>query len=106
MTDALNHLGLRHISPVEAEIKIEETFMAGLEIIHMGFAHHTIKILKIDIELTLIIEEAMGIILEVVRDTGIIIKITRGIIIEVKVMIEIEVDHKPGKIEVGEEREV
>ena len=45
----------------------------------------------------------MAIILEVVRDTGIIIMITGGIIIEVKVMIEIEIDHETGKIEVGEE---
>ena len=93
MMNALNHLGLRYIIPVEAEIKIEETFMAGLEIMHTGDAHCTIRILEVDIEVTLIIEEAMGIILEVVRDTGTIIMIKGGIILEVKVMIEIEVDH-------------
>ena len=41
---------------------------------------------------TLIIEEVMGIMLEVVRDTGTIIMITAGIIIEVKIMTEIGVD--------------
>ena len=87
--DALNHLGLRYISPVDVEIKIEETFVAGLELMHTGDTHHAIKILEVDIEVTLIIEEAMGIILEVVRDTGTIIMITGGIIIEVKIMVEI-----------------
>ena len=82
-----------YISPVEVEIKIEETFMAGLETMHTGDAHHIIKIVEVDREVILIIGEVMGIILEVVRDTGKIIMITEGIIIEVKVMIEIGVYH-------------
>ena len=49
--------------------------MAGLEIIPTGDAHHMIKILEVDIEVPFIIEEAMDIILEVVRDTGTIIMI-------------------------------
>ena len=106
MMDALNHLGLRYISLVEAEIKIEEIFVAGLEIMHTGDAHHTIKILEVDIEVNLIIEEAVGIILEVVRDAGTIIMTTGGIIIEVKIRVEIEVDQQTGKVEVGEEIEV
>ena len=42
---------------------------------------------------TLIVEEIKGIMLEVVRDIGTIIVITRGTTIEVKIMIEIGVDH-------------
>ena len=93
MTDALNYLGLRYINLVEAEIKIDETFMESLEITCTGDAHHTIKILEVDIEVILIIEEVMGIILDVVRYTGTIIMITGGIIIELKIMTEIGVDH-------------
>ena len=93
MMDDLNHLDLKYISLVEAEIKIEETFVAGSEIMRTEDAYHAIKILEVDIEVILIIEEVMGIMLEVVRDTGTIIMITGGIIIEVKVMIEIGIDH-------------
>ena len=63
--DAQNHLGLRYISLVEVEIKIEETFMADLEI---GDAQHTIKIIEVDIEIILTVEETLVIILEVVRE--------------------------------------
>ena len=93
MRDVLNHLGLRYISLVGAGIKIEVTFMAGSEIMHTGAAHHIIKILEVDIRVTLIIEEITGIMLEVVRDIGTIIVITGGTTIEVKIMIEIGVDH-------------
>ena len=88
-----NLLGLRYISPVEAEVKIEETFVTDLEIMHTGDAHHTIKILEVDTEVILIIEDVMGIIPEVVRDTGTIREITEGTVIEVKIMAEIEADH-------------
>ena len=91
--DAQSHLGLRYISPVEVEIKIEETFVADLEIMCTGDAHCTIKILEVDIEITLTVEETLVIILEVVRDIGIITMITGGIFTEGKVMIGIEVDH-------------
>ena len=56
-------------------------------------AHCIIKILEVDIGITLTVEETMVIIPEVVRDMGIITMITGGTIIEVKVMIGIEVDH-------------
>ena len=88
MKDVLNHLGL-----VESEIKIEVTFMAGSEIMHTEDAHCIIKILEVDIGVTLIIEEITDIMVEVVRDIGTIIVITGGTTIEVKIMIEIEVDH-------------
>ena len=91
--DAQNHLGLRYISLVEVEIKIEETFMADLEIMHTGDAHRTIKILEVGIEITLTVEETMVIIPEAFRDIGIVTTITGGTITEVKVMIGIEVDH-------------
>ena len=49
--------------------------------------------LEVDIGVTLITEKIMVIMLEVVRDTEIIIMITEGTIIEVKIMIEIAVGH-------------
>ena len=67
--------------------------MADLEIMHAGDIYHTIKMLEVDIEITLIIEEILVIVLEIVRDIGIITMITGGTIIEVKVMIGIEIDH-------------
>ena len=90
--DAQNHLDLRYISLVEVEIKIEETFVAGLEITHTGDAHHIIKILGVDLEITLTVEGTLVTTPEVVRDIGIIMMITGGTITEFKVMIGIEVD--------------
>ena len=51
------------------------------------------QILEVDIGMTLLTEEILVIILEVVRGTGIIIMIIGETILEVKVMIGIEVDH-------------
>ena len=91
--DTQNQLGLRYISLVEVEIKVEETFMAGLEVMHTGDTHRIIKILEVDIEITLTVEGTLVTIPELVRDIGIITMITGGTITEVKVMIGIEVDH-------------
>ena len=91
--DAQNHLGLRCISLVEVEIKVEETFMAGLEVRCTGDAHCIIKILEVDIEITLTVERTLVTIPEVVKDIGITTMVTGGTITEVKVMIGIEVDH-------------
>ena len=88
-----NHLSLRYISPAEVEIKTEETFVVDLEINCIGDAHHIIKILEVDIEVTLTEEGILVIIPEVVRDTEIITMIIEETITEVKVMIGIEVDH-------------
>ena len=93
MRGVLNHLGLRYISLVEAEIKIEVTLVAGSEITCTEDAHRIIKILEVDIGVTSTTEEIMGIIQEVVRDIGTIIMITGGTIIEVKIMIETGVGH-------------
>ena len=93
MRDPLNHLGLRYINQVGAEIKIEATFKAGSEIMHTEDAHHIIKIFKADIGVTLIIEEITGTMLEVVRDIGTIIVIIGGAAIEVNVTIGIGGDH-------------
>ena len=73
--------------------KIEESFMADLEIMHTGDICRTVKILEVDIEINIIVEEILVIILEAVRDIGIITMITGEAIIEVKGMIGIEVDH-------------
>ena len=67
--------------------------MADLEVMCMGDACCTIQILEVDIEITLILKEVLVIILEVVRDIGIITMITGGQILEVKVIIGIEVDY-------------
>ena len=67
MMDTQNCLGLRHISLVEVEIKIEETFMADLEIMHTGDVHCIIKILEVGIEITLTVEETLVIVPEVVE---------------------------------------
>ena len=90
--DVQSHLGLRYISLVEVEIKIEGTFMVDLEIMYTGDAHHIIKILELDKEITLTEEGTLVTIPEVVRDIGTITMITEGTITEVKVMIGIEVD--------------
>ena len=93
MRDVLNHLGLRYISLVEVEIKIEVTLIAGSEIMCTENAHHKIKILEVLIGATLITEEITGIMLEVVRDIGTIIMITVVRIIEVKIVVETGVVH-------------
>ena len=93
MMDAQNHLSLRYINLAGVEIKTEGTFMVGLETMHTGDTHHTIKILEVDIEVTLTVEGILVIIPEVVRDIGIITMITEGTIAEVKVMIGIEADY-------------
>ena len=79
--------------PGRVEIKTEGTFMVDLETMHTGDAHHLIKILEVDIEVTLTVEGILIIIPEVVRDTGIITMITEGTITEVRVRIGIEADH-------------
>ena len=60
---------------------------------HTGDTHHIIKILEVDIEVTLIVEAILVIKPEGVRHIGIIIMITEGTITEEKVMIGIEADH-------------
>ena len=77
----------------EVEIKIEGTFMVDLETMCTGDAYYIIKILEVDIEITLTVEGILAIIPEVVKNIGIITMITEGTIIEVKVMIGIEADH-------------
>ena len=101
--EVLNHLSLRYISLAEVEIKTEGTFVVDLEMICIGNAHHIIKSLEVDIEVTLTEEGISVIIPEVVRDTETITMIIEETITEVKVMIGIEVDHYTDKTEVGEE---
>ena len=67
--------------------------MVGSEIMHIGDAHCTIKILEEETEVTLAIEEITDITHEVVRDIGTIIMIIGEIIIEVNVTLEIGVGH-------------
>ena len=68
-------------------------FVADLEVMHTEDVCHTIKILELDIGITLILEEILVIIIGVVRDIGIITMIIGGTTLEVKVTTEIEVDH-------------
>ena len=67
--------------------------MVGSEIMPIGDAHHTIKILEVETGVTLVIEEITDTTHEVVRDTRTIIMTIGETTIEVKVMIEIGVDH-------------
>ena len=67
--------------------------MVGLETMSTGDAQYIIKILEVDIEITLTVEGILAIIPEVVRDIGKITMIIEGTITEVKVMIRIEADH-------------
>ena len=90
--DTLNHLNLRYISLVEVEIKTGEIFVVDLEVTCTGDICHTIKILEVDMGITLILEEILVIIIEVARDIGIITMIIEGSTLEVKLMIGIEVD--------------
>ena len=60
---------------------------------HIGDAHHIINILEVETEVTVAIEEIMGITLKVVRGIETITMIIGETIIEVKVMIEIGVGH-------------
>ena len=92
--DAQNHLSLKYISLVEAGTKIEGTFMVDLVIMHTEVVHHSIKILEVDIGITLIAEGILVTILEVVRGIGIITMVTEETIIEVKAMIGTEVDRQ------------
>ena len=103
MTDTLNHLGLRYVSLVEAEMQIEETFVVDSRTTGIEDACCIVKVLEVDIEEILIIEETMGMMLEVVRDTGMTIIITGGVIIVGRIMIEIGVRHWIDMIEVEEE---
>ena len=70
MKGTQNHLSHKYISSTEVGIKIEATFMVGLEIMHRGETHCTIKILEVETEVTLPIEEITDITCEVVRDIG------------------------------------
>ena len=72
-------------------IKVEAIFEVGLEIMHIWDAHCTIKILEVETEVTLAIEEIMDITCEVVRDIGTMIIGETSI--EVKATIEIGVGH-------------
>ena len=92
MKGTQSHLNHKHISPAEAGIKVEAIFAVGLEIMHIGDAHCTIKILEVETEVTLAIEEITGKACKVVRDIGTITMIIRETI-EVKATIEIGVGH-------------
>ena len=69
------------------------TFMVSSEIIPIGDIHYTIKILEVGTGVTSVIEETMNTTQEVVRDIGTMTMTIGEITIEVKVMIEIGVDH-------------
>ena len=89
MKGSQNHLSHEYISPIEVELRIGTTFVGGSEIMPIGDAHHIIKISEVEVWATLVIEEAMDTMQEVIRDIGTIIMTVGETIIEVKVMIEI-----------------
>ena len=94
MKGTQNHLSHKCISPIEEGVRIEAIIEVYLEIIMIiGGIQGIIKILGVGLEITLAIEEIMDIMHEVVRGIKTITMTTEGIIIEVKVMIEIGVGH-------------
>ena len=93
MKGTQGHLSHKYISPTEVEIRVEAIFIVGLEITHKGDAHCTIKILEVQTEVTLAIEEITDITCKVVRDIGTITMIIGETIIETKATIEIGVGH-------------
>ena len=94
MKDSLNHLSHKYINPIEVEIRKEKIIMVGLGIIMpTRVVLHTTRILGAEQEITLIIEETMGIISKVIRDIEIIITITEEMVIEVKFMTGTEVGY-------------
>ena len=66
--------------------------MVGSEIMPIGDAHRTMKILEVETGVTLVIEETTDTTQEVVRDKGTIAMTIGETVIEVKVMTEIGVD--------------
>ena len=84
---------LQFISPIEVEIRIEETFAVGSEIMPIGDDLCTFKILEVETGVTLVIGKITDTTQEVVRDKGTITMTIGETTIEVKVMIEIGVDH-------------
>ena len=59
MKGSQNHLSHEYISPIEVEIRIGTIFTVGSGIMPIGDTHHIIKIIEVEIEVTLIIEETM-----------------------------------------------
>ena len=93
MKGTQSHSSHKYISPIEVEIRVQTTFLVGLEIMHIGDAHHIIKILEVETKVTLVIEEIIDTTHEGVRDIGTITMTIGEIIIEVKVMVEIGSGH-------------
>ena len=94
MKDTQNHLSHIYISPKEVEIRIEVIIKVDLEItMPIGDVQCITKTLEVEIEVILVIEEIMDITCKVARGIKTFTMITEGIIIEVKIMVEIEVGH-------------
>ena len=89
-----NHLSHKCISPIEVEIRKEVITEVDLEItMSIGDIQYITKISEVDLEVILAVEEIMDITGEVARGIKTITMITEGIIIEVKIMVEIGVGH-------------
>ena len=88
-----SHLSPKYISTIGVEIRVGATFAVVSEIMPIGDAHCTIKTLEVETGVTLVKEEIRDITQEVVRDIGTITMTIGETTIEVKVMIEIGVEH-------------
>ena len=94
MKGSLNHLSHKYINPIEVGIRIEAIIMVGLGMIMpIGVILCITRILGVEQDVALIIEETMGIICKVIRNIEIIITITDEMVIEVKIMTGTEVGH-------------
>ena len=94
MKGTQNHLSHKGFSLIEVGIRVEAIIKVDLEIaMHIRDDQCIIKTLEVGLEVILATEEIMDIICEVVRSIKTTTMTIEGIIIEVKVMIEIGVGH-------------
>ena len=94
MKSTQNHLSHKCISPIEVEIRKEVIIEVDLEItMPIGDVQCITKTSEVELEVILAIEEIMDIMCEVARGIKTITMITEGIIIQIKIMVEIGVGH-------------
>ena len=87
---------------MEVEIRMEAIIVVGLGVtMSTGVILHITRILGVEQEIVVIIEETTGITHEVIKDIEAII-ITEETVIEVKIMTGTEVGHWIDRSEVGE----
>ena len=105
MKDRVSNLNCKCINLKEVEVRIE---VGSGQIMLIEVIQDIIKTLEVEGGIVQIIEVVMVTIREVIKGMGEIIIITmiEEVIIGIKVMIGIGVDHMKGRVEIGEVIEV